>query len=177
MDEKTMFCYQCEQTAKGKGCEILGVCGKDPAVAALQDLLVYALKGLSLYAVEGRKAGVRDRKFDVFTVKALFSTLTNVNFDADRFMKMINECVQLREELKERIRTHGGKIDFSEGPATFKPDMTLEGLIAQGKKCGLKSNLAIDPDILSLQHTTLFGLKGIAAYADHAQILGQEDER
>jgi hydroxylamine reductase len=177
MDEKTMFCYQCEQAAKGKGCDHLGICGKDPDVAALQDLLVYALKGLSLYAVEGRKVGVKDRKFDVFTVEALFSTLTNVNFDSNRFVKLINECVQLREELKERVRANGGKINFSDGPATFSPETTLEGLVAQGKNCGLKSDPTTDPDIVSLKHTTLFGLKGVAAYADHAQILGQEDDR
>jgi hydroxylamine reductase len=177
MDEKAMFCYQCEQASKGKGCEQIGVCGKDPGVAALQDLLVYALKGFSLYAVEGRRVGVTDRKYDVFTVKALFSTLTNVNFDSSRFVELINECVKLRKELRASVRAKGGKTDFSDAPATFEPEMTLQGLIAQGKKCGLKSDPTTDPDILSLQHTSLFGLKGVAAYADHAQILGQEDDR
>ena len=177
MDEKTMFCYQCEQTAKGEGCAKMGVCGKDPDVATLQDLLVYALKGLALYAVEGRKVGIKDRKVDVFAVEALFSTLTNVNFDSDRFVKLINQCVQLREELKEKVRAKGGKVDFSDGPAAFKPGKNLQGLIAQGKNTGLKSDPTINPDILSLQHTLLFGLKGVAAYADHAQILGQEDDR
>jgi hydroxylamine reductase len=177
MDEKAMFCYQCEQAAKGKGCDRLGVCGKDPEVAALQDLLVYALKGLSLYAVEARKVGVMDRKFNVFTVKALFSTLTNVNFDSNRLARLINECVQLREELKERIRAAGGNISFSDGKAAFSPEKTIEGLIAQGKNCGLNPEGAANPDVLSLKHTTLFGLKGVAAYADHAQILGQEDDR
>ena len=80
-----MFCYQCEQTAKGEGCTKNGVCGKPGDVAALQDLLVDALKGLSLYAVEGRKKGVNDHEVNVFTVKAAFSTLTNVNFDPARF--------------------------------------------------------------------------------------------
>ncbi|MBP1741302.1 MAG: hybrid cluster protein, partial [Deltaproteobacteria bacterium] len=80
-----MFCYQCEQTAKGEGCTKIGVCGKPSDVASLQDLLVYALKGLSLYAVEGRKKGVNDHEVNVFTVKAAFSTLTNVNFDPARF--------------------------------------------------------------------------------------------
>jgi hydroxylamine reductase len=177
MEEKTMFCYQCEQTAKGEGCVKMGVCGKDPDVAALQDLLVYALKGLSLYAVEGRKVGVQDRKIDVFAVEALFSTLTNVNFDPDRFAKWVHQCVQLRDELKENVRAKGGKVDFSDGPAAFQPEKNLQGLIAQGKKVGVKSDASINPDILSLQQTLLFGLKGVAAYADHAQILGQEDDR
>ena len=177
MGEKGMFCYQCEQTAKGEGCTKVGVCGKEPEVAILQDLLIYALKGLSLYAVEGRKAGISDRNVNIFTVKSLFSTLTNVNFDPDRFVKLIHHGVELRESLKEKVRASGGKVDFPEGPATFKPEKTLDGLIAQGEKVGLKSEPAINPDILSLQHTLIFGIKGAAAYADHAQILGQEDDK
>jgi hydroxylamine reductase len=171
-----MFCYQCEQTAKGEGCTKIGVCGKPGEVAALQDLLVYALKGLALYAVEGRKAGINDREVNVFTVQALFSTLTNVNFDPERFVPLINRTVALREALKGRVKAAGGKVDFVEEAAAFKLETTLEGLIAQGEKVGLKSDPTADPDILSLEHTLLFGLKGIAAYADHAQILGQEDD-
>jgi len=177
MANEAMFCYQCEQTAKGEGCTRVGVCGKQPEVAGLQDLLIYALKGLSLYAVEGRKVGIHDRNINVFTVQALFSTLTNVNFDPERFVKLINQCVQLRDELKEKVKKAKGKVDFPDGPATFKPEKSLEGLTAQGEKVGLKSDSSINPDILSLQHTLLFGLKGVSAYADHAQILGQEDER
>jgi hydroxylamine reductase len=171
-----MFCYQCEQTAKGEGCTKLGVCGKEPEVATLQDLLVYAVKGLSLYAVEGRKAGVVDKEANKFTSQALFSTLTNVDFDPDRFVTLIQRCVALRDSLKEKVRAAGGKVDFSEDAANFKPAPTLEGLVQQGMAVGLKSDPSIDPDILSLQHTTQFGIKGIAAYADHAAILGQEDE-
>ena len=177
MGERNMFCYQCEQTAKGEGCTKMGVCGKEPEVAILQDLLVYALKGLSLFAVEGRKVGVNDRNVNTFTIEALFSTLTNVNFDPDRFVKLINRCVESREGFKAKVRAAGGKVDFPEGPATFKPQKTLEGLLAQGEKVGVKSDPTINPDILSLQQTLLFGLKGVAAYADHAQILGQEDEK
>jgi hydroxylamine reductase len=91
--EETMFCYQCEQTAKGEGCTKIGVCGKPHDVASLQDLLVHALKGLALVAVEGRKVGVVDRDVNVFTAEAAFSTLTNVNFDPARFQPMINRCV------------------------------------------------------------------------------------
>ena len=172
-----MFCYQCEQTAKGQGCTKIGVCGKQPDVAALQDLLLHALKGLSLYAVEGRKAGINDREVNVFTCEATFSTLTNVDFDAQRFVLLINHCVTLRESLKEKIQAAGGKTDFQEGPATFQPEATLEGLVKQGEAVGLKSDPDINPDTLSLHHILTFGIKGVAAYADHAQILGQEDDQ
>jgi hydroxylamine reductase len=171
-----MFCYQCEQTAKGEGCTKVGVCGKPHDVATLQDLLVHALKGLALYAVEGRKKGVIDREVNVFTVQALFSTLTNVNFDPARFVPLLNRAVALREALKAKVKAAGGKAELAEEAANFKPDATLEGLVAQGEKVGLKSDPSIDPDILSLEHTLLFGIKGISAYADHAQILGQEDD-
>ena len=171
-----MFCYQCEQTAKGEGCTKIGVCGKVHEVATLQDLLTHALKGLALCAVEGRKVGVNDRDVNVFTVQALFSSLTNVNFDPERFVPLVNRAVGLREALKAKVKVAGGKGDFVEEAANFKPEATLEGLIAQGEKVGFKSDPTVDPDILSLQHTLLFGIRGIAAYADHAQILGQEDD-
>jgi hydroxylamine reductase len=172
-----MFCYQCEQTAKGEGCTKIGVCGKQADVSNTQDLLVHALKGLSLYAVEGRKVGVNDRDVNVFTCEALFSTLTNVNFDPERIGALIHKTVKVRDGLKEKVRAAGGKVDFTEDAANFKPAGTVEGMDAQGQKVGLKSDPTIDPDILSLQHILQFGLKGVAAYADHAQILGQEDER
>ncbi len=172
-----MFCYQCEQTARGKACTKAGVCGKESDVAALQDLLIYALKGLSLFAVEGRKKGVVDPEVNDFTCKALFSTLTNVNFDPDRFVQLIQRTVTMRESLKEKVKVAKGKVDFQEGPATFKPEPRLEGLLKQAEAAGLKSDPTIDPDILSLQHILIFGIKGVAAYADHAQILGQRDDK
>ena len=172
-----MFCYQCEQTAKGEGCTKVGVCGKESDVAGLQDLLIYALKGLSLYAVEGRKVGVVDPEVNDFTCKGLFSTLTNVNFDPNRFVQLIQRCVALRENLKEKVKAAKGKVDFQEGPATFKPATSLEELLKQGEAVGIKSDSTIDPDILSLQHILIFGIKGVAAYADHAQILGQKDDK
>ena len=171
-----MFCYQCEQTAKGEGCSNVGVCGKQPDVAALQDLLAYALKGLSVYALEGRKVGVNDREANVFTVEGLFSTLTNVDFDPQRFVALINRCVEIREELKGKVKAAGGKSDFAEEAANFQPEQNLEGLVKQGEAVGLKSDPSIDPNILSLRHILLFGIKGIAAYADHAHILRQEDD-
>ncbi len=171
-----MFCYQCEQTAKGEGCTKMGVCGKQPDVAALQDLLVHALKGLSLYAVEGRKVGVVDDSVNVFTCEALFSTLTNVNFDSADFVNLVRKAVETRESLKTKVQAAGGNVNFSQDAASFQPEATLEGMVAQGEKVGLKSDPSVDPDILSLKHTLLFGIKGIAAYADHAQILGQKDD-
>ena len=170
-----MFCYQCEQTARGEGCTKMGVCGKEHDVATLQDLLIYALKGLSLYAVEGRKAGINSKEVNVFTVEAIFSTMTNVNFDAARFVQLIGRCVTLRDSLKEKVKAAKGNIDFAGGPATFKPAGTLQELVKQGEAAGVKSDPGLDPDIHSLQQTVIYGIKGIAAYADHAQILGQED--
>jgi hydroxylamine reductase len=171
-----MFCYQCEQTAKGEGCTTVGVCSKTHEVASLQDLLVYAVQGLSQYAVEGRKVGVVDPEVNVFTFQALFSTLTNVNFDPEWFVGLINKAVKLREALKEKVRAAGGNVNVGEGPATFSPASLVADLVKQGETVGLKSDPSEDPNILSLKHTTLFGIKGIAAYADHAQILGQTDD-
>src|SRR5271157_1288628 len=171
-----MFCYQCEQTAKGEGCTVMGVCGKQPEVASLQDLLVYLVTGISQYAVEGRKVGVVDPEVNTYTFEALFSTLTNVNFDPQWFVTLIERGARLREALKGKVKAAGGKVDVGEGPATFQPEKTMDALVKQGEKVGLKSDPTIDPNILSLQHTVLFGVKGIAAYADHAQILGQQDD-
>lgn len=173
---KSMFCYQCEQTARGEGCTVQGVCGKQPEVAALQDLLLYSLMGLSQVAVEGRKMGVTDQETNVFTVKAAFSTLTNVNFDASRFMELIRQSVSKRELLKEKVLGKGGDTETLGQCADFQPAPDLEKLIQQGEIVGLKSYPGGDPNILSLKHTVLFGIKGVSAYADHAQILGKEDD-
>jgi len=169
-----MFCYQCEQTAKGEACTKGGVCGKPHDVASLQDLLIHALIGLSTAATEAGKRGIVDRETDVFTVKALFSTLTNVNFDAARITDLIGQAVRRRDGLADRARAAGGSLPDIDA-LSFRPADSLEGLVAQGEGTGLKSYPAADADILSLKHTLLFGLKGVAAYADHAQILGQED--
>ncbi len=171
-----MFCYQCEQTAKGEGCTKIGVCGKTAEVAALQDLLLHGLKGLSHVAVEGRKVGVNDREVNVFTAEAAFATLTNVNFDPDRFVGYIRKCADLRDRLKEDVRKAGGKVDLPNDSVNFKPASSLEGMLQQAEKVGVKSDPSIDPDIHSLQQTTIYGIKGLCAYADHAHILGQYDD-
>ncbi len=165
-----MFCYQCEQTAKGTGCTNGGVCGKSTEVAALQDLLTYSLKGLSQVAVAARAKGVTDAQVDRFVAEALFSTLTNVDFDPERFVLLIEKSVDLRESLKATL----SGASFPEGPASFTPAADLAGLIAQGEQYPFKVNDSANADINSLVHLLIFGLRGVAAYADHAAILGHE---
>lgn len=172
-----MFCNQCEQTAKGIACTTIGVCGKKPDVAALQDLLIHAAQGLSLYAIEGRKAGIRIPEINLFLCEAVFSTLTNVDFDPERFASLIDQAVAHREELKTKIKNAGGKIDFIDPCATFKPASAMEALVKQGEAVALNADTSENQDIQSLKRILLFGLKGVAAYADHAKILGQADDR
>jgi len=171
-----MFCFQCEQTAKGEGCTKIGVCGKQPEVAALQDLLIYAVKGLSQYAVEVRKYGEVNSQINHFTCEAIFSTLTNVDFDPKRFVDLIHDCVKYRDLLKLSVQKFGGFTDYSDGPAIFQPESSLEDLIKQGESVGIQSDPGIDSDILSLRELLIYGIKGLAAYADHAAILGKTDD-
>ncbi len=170
-----MFCFQCEQTAKNKGCEVKGVCGKSPEVAALQDLLVYILKGLGAVATEGRKVGINEKDVNVFTCEAMFSTLTNVDFDADRFVELINRAVQVRDALKAKVKEKGGNITDYDA-VNYIPPSTKEEMIKEGEKHGIRSD-NLPEDILSLRETLIYGIKGVCAYADHAQILGQEDDK
>lgn len=171
-----MFCNQCEQTAKGVACTKKGVCGKTPEVAALQDLLINTLKGLSLYAREGRKAGVVDEKVNRFTAEALFITLTNVNFDPERFQEYINNSVEITRELRDKVKESGGQVDFTEASASIEPAKDLEVLIKQGEDMGQPWDQEATEDIQSLQQAVLFGLKGVAAYAYHAATLGKEED-
>lgn len=171
-----MFCNQCEQAAKGVGCTKVGVCGKQESTAALQDLLIHACQGLGLMAVEGRKVGVVDSQVNVFTCEAVFTTLTNVNFDDDRLVSLIKETVDLRDALKAKVSAAGGKTDFAYDVATFTPAATMAELITQGEATNRHVDNDENPDILSLKEVLIYGLKGLAAYADHAQILGQEDD-
>ncbi|MDM8516215.1 hydroxylamine reductase [Desulfobacterales bacterium HSG16] len=175
-DKPAMFCYQCEQTMRGKGCTKIGVCGKTPDVAALQDLLIHTLKGLSIAAVAGRKVNISDQKINRFTCMALFSTLTNVEFDPYRFEDLLSESVELRDSMIARVKSAGGSIDSTSDALTLKLKPSLEGLVKQGGSYGLMSEPDINPDIRSLQHLLLFGLKGMGAYTDHAAEHDQEDE-
>ena len=170
-----MFCYQCEQTA-GSACTKYGVCGKSPEVTSLQDLLIYISKGVSYVAVEGKKHGVTSPSLSRFIAEAVFSTLTNVNFDADRFVNLINDAVERREKLKKKIALAGGPVEYDEAAACLIPAATTEDMIKQGAEVGVMMNPDLNPDIRSLQELLVYGLKGVAAYMDHAAILGQEDE-
>ncbi len=170
-----MFCFQCEQTAKGEGCTKIGVCGKQPDVAALQDLLIHAVKGLSLVAHAARRAGIHDEATDRFTCEAVFSTLTNVDFDPRRFMPLVDEAVRRREALKQRLAAAGGVLDSAHPAAAFQPAETLAGRVAQGETVGILADAHLSPDIRCLRELIVYGIKGLAAYADHARILGRTD--
>ena len=166
-----MFCNQCEQTAKGTGCTKVGVCGKQPEVAALQDLLIFALQGLSQVAIQARAKGISDPAVNRFVNEGVFSTLTNVDFDPARFQVLINKAIAHREDLKAKA---GLTVDTP--AATLAPAATLDSLIAQGEQHGIAEALETHPDLRSLKQILIYGLKGVAAYADHAAILGREDE-
>ncbi|MDQ7033201.1 MAG: hydroxylamine reductase [Desulfonauticus sp.] len=171
-----MFCYQCEQTAKGTGCEKIGICGKTPEVAALQDLLIYTLKGLSQVALAAREKGINKPEVNVFIAEATFSTLTNVNFDAREIARLVQQCIELRDKLKAEVESTGGNLPISEA-INFQLANSLDEMVKQGEEHGILAEKDPDPDIHSLKQTLIYGIKGIAAYADHAQILGQEDDQ
>ncbi|MHB1126142.1 MAG: hydroxylamine reductase [Bacillota bacterium] len=172
-----MFCFQCEQTAGGKGCTVRGVCGKKPEIADLQDMLIFGLRKLSLYASEAWKLGLVGEEEKLFTIQALFATLTNVNFDEVRLKALIDTCFQMGEGLKQKVLNAGGNINFDDPATEFEPAGSLEELIKQANKIGFPVNMQADEDIRSLQAITLFGIKGVSAYADHAWILGKRDDR
>ena len=169
-----MFCYQCEQTAKGQGCTVAGVCGKTPDVAALQDLLVYMLRGLGQLSTEAKAAGVRDPETDLFTCEALFATLTNVNFDPEAIAAYIRKTAQREEQLRTRLYAIKGKVNSKFNLALEK---TTAGLILQGKKYGINSDPVVNADLHSLQWLLTYGLKGVAAYTFHAALLGKKDDK
>jgi hydroxylamine reductase len=171
-----MFCNQCEQTSKETGCTVQGVCGKTPDVAALQDLLVFSLKGISILAMEARKHGKIDDNLNDFTVKALFATLTNVNFDPAEIVELIKQAVQKRESLKAQIESFGGENDFIEESAVFTPSFMMDEMTKQGAKVGTRADVTNNPDVQSLHQILTYGVKGLAAYAYHAAILGKKDD-
>jgi len=161
---------------KGKGCTRVGVCGKTPEVAALQDLLIHTLKGLSIASVAGRKVNISDKETNRFTCMAMFSTLTNVEFDPYRFEDLLFQSVSLRDKMIQRVTAAGGKVETTSDAVTLKLKPTLDGMVKQAKNYGLMSDPDVNPDIRSLQHMLLFGIKGMAAYTDHAAEHDQEDE-
>lgn len=171
-----MFCYQCEQTAQGTGCTQFGVCGKNPSVSALQDLLIYCLKGLAVIALEARKNGINDYATNIFVGEGLFATVTNVNFEEKSIIALINKAISLREILKEKLGNKCGSCKWGGNAVAFFPAETLEGMIKQGEAYGILDKFETSEDIRSLKNTLLYGLKGMAAYVDHARILGKEDD-
>jgi hydroxylamine reductase len=176
-----MFCYQCEQTAGGTGCTRHGVCGKDATTAILQDLLVWAAKGISQYAGRARKLGAADRDVDVFVIEALFATVTNVDFDPRRLAAMLAEAGEVKDRARalyeQAAREAGETPDRPDGPAQWAPAGDLDALVAQGVQASIEKRMAANgPDVTGLQELILYGLKGMAAYADHAQLLGVEDD-
>jgi hydroxylamine reductase len=171
----SMFCYQCEQAAHGTGCTNAGVCGKQPDVAALQDLVVHQLTGLAWLTHNLRQARQANADIDRYTVEALFPTVTNVNFDPERLEQVIREGATLLSAARDQAAATG--IDLSEAPEVvhLTPAETLDELVEQGEAVGVQSTTS-NPDIRSLQQLLIYGLKGMAAYADHALVLGQSDQ-
>ena len=162
----SMFCYQCQETAKNQGCTVNGVCGKKSNTANLQDLLIYTAKGISVVA---EKAGKVDKDVAHFITKALFTTITNVSFDDDRLIDIIKQGLKLREEIKSKYSITG-EMDDS---ATWTSE-TKDEFLKIAATCGVQSTE--NEDVRSLRELLTYGLKGIAAYAEHAAVLGYEDQ-
>lgn len=172
--EYPMFCYQCEQTAGGKGCTKMGVCGKTPEVAALQDLLIYQIKGISCYAKKLVEKGENvDKDIVSFIEDSLFTTLTNVNFDADVHVEMLKKSQKIKEALRSKV----GSIKNNTDHATYNLSDTKAEMLKDAKKAGIMYDQNLDPDIRSLRQTIIYGLKGISAYGHQARALGYYDDQ
>jgi len=177
----SMFCYQCEQTAKGEGCAIKGVCGKDEKTANLQDLIVDGLKELSFYAYRLKKIGINTAEADKMVIEGLFTTITNVNFDVERLRNILLELAELRKTVKSKYL----EISQSKGIVPENPEISALNIISDDIDTLFKQAEAIsilkrkeweNEDILSIQEIITYGLKGAAAYVDHARILGYESD-
>jgi len=171
----SMFCFQCQETAKNQGCTVRGVCGKPADVANLQDLLIWLSKGISFYGVRARELGISDPEADLFVAQALFATITNANFDPQRFVALAKKAVALRDRLKAQV---------TETPSEPLPDMAtwvpekgdVDELIQKGATVGVMSDPNLDEDVRSLRELLTYGLKGLAAYTDHAYVLEHYNE-
>ena len=176
-----MFCYQCEQTARGTGCTTQGVCGKSPEAAAMMDLLLHVTKGIARYAHRARLLGAADRETDVFVIESLFTTVTNVNFDTGRLADRVRAAARMRDRARRLYETAAKRtqrpVEQLSGAAAFQPADDLATLLVQAEDVRITKRLAEgSPEVVGLQELILYGLKGTAAYADHAQILEQTDE-
>lgn len=167
----SMYCFQCQETAKNQGCTVRGVCGKTEETANLQDLLIYVLRGISIYGEKAKQAGELDKKEGMFIAQSLFLTITNANFDNNRIIAQIKEGLKIRDELKSKYgdrlegELHESAVWYSDDVEVFHKKASEVGVLSQK-----------DEDVRSLRELLIYGLKGIAAYADHAAILGFEDE-
>ncbi|MDP8225156.1 MAG: hydroxylamine reductase [Candidatus Lernaella stagnicola] len=169
-----MFCYQCEQTAKGEGCTTFGVCGKDPQTAALQDLLVYLAKGIAQVAHRLRLHGQATGEADLFVTEALFTTVTNVNFDPERLAGMLRRGADVLAADKARL---GDEAATLAGPAATQITGDLDELTAHGVQVGIPLRRdGLGEDVTGLQELLTYGLKGTASYAHHAVLLGVQDD-
>ncbi|EGT0694578.1 hydroxylamine reductase [Clostridium perfringens] len=171
----SMFCFQCQETAGCKGCTVRGVCGKTEDVAKIQDLLIFVTKGLATVANEGRKVGIVDKKINRMIIDNLFITITNANFDFKAIEKRVKDTLVAREELKERVQDKGGNpigSDFK-GCATWTAT-TSEEMMEKASQVGVLATE--NEDIRSLRELIMYGLKGLAAYMEHAMNLGHDKE-
>ena len=171
----SMFCFQCQETAGCKGCTVRGVCGKTEDVAKIQDLLIFVTKGLATVANEGRKVGIIDKKVNRMIIDNLFITITNANFDFKAIEKRVKDTLVAREELKERVQAKGGNpigSDFK-GCATWTTT-TSEEMMEKASQVGVLATE--NEDIRSLRELIMYGLKGLAAYMEHAMNLGHDKE-
>jgi hydroxylamine reductase len=170
-----MFCYQCEQAAKNEACTVSGACGKDPVVAALQDLLIENLTGIAFYAHKLHGLGIPTPEADAALIEGLFTTITNVNFDPERMRDIVLASQAAKETTRAAyVATTSADTTPLHAGAALVPADTVEGMLKQAAKFVLRLEQRND-DITSLRSLILFGLKGMAAYADHARIMGKED--
>jgi hydroxylamine reductase len=174
-----MFCYQCEQTREGKGCLEKTVCGKTPETAALQDLVVHVVKGISQYAHRAAELGARDPDVDRFVIEALFATVTNVDFDSASIQQHLLSAVEIRDKARalyeSACRQQGASPEQLNGATRWQPAASREGLINQGRTVSIPGRMQVlGEDVTGLQELILYGLKGTASYMDHALVLGQE---
>jgi len=168
-----MFCYQCQETAKNEGCKVMGVCGKTADVANLQDLLIFMCKGLSHYTLPLRKFGIELPEVNRFIVDSLFMTITNANFDRKRFVTRVRLAYEMRETAKEQLLKAGGSPDDITFDGALWQGQTEEEMDAKAVSVGVLATQ--DVDVRSLRELTIYGLKGMAAYLEHAYNMGYED--
>lgn len=170
-----MFCFQCQETAGGKGCTKVGVCGKTADLANLQDLMVYTVKGISELGVKADEIGYEIPGLDRFIIDGLFMTITNVNFDKERFLEKIKEGLRLREEIRKALQEKGVDLSDLKDAATFSVNSDDDIVYKANDKERVGVLATKDEDIRSLRELITYGIKGMAAYLEHADNLGYKD--